>query len=319
MLEIIILSISLLCTIAVRQLAKKYRILDIPNQRSSHVTVTPRGGGIAIMIAFFAALLWNTYHHTVETPLFWALSAVLPIILISLADDIRQLPAKFRLLVQSVGALLAIIALGGISQIHLGFITLEGIWLNVPAFFFILWLTNLYNFLDGIDGYAGSEAVFVGIMGYWLFQNNMAEMLAVAALGFLVFNWHKASIFMGDVGSAPLGFIFAVFALNDASSEHFLGWVILLSLFWFDATVTLWRRHQNGEKLFTAHKKHMYQRLTQAGYGHHHVVLMGMGLNTVIAFMLWYSPSIYYGFVFLIVLILLWLVMKYIDRKKAFS
>jgi Fuc2NAc and GlcNAc transferase len=124
---------------------------------------------------------------------------------------------------------------------------------------------------------------------------------------------------MGDVGSASLGFIFAILLLNDAGNPNFLAWVILLSLFWFDATVTLLRRFENQEKLSQAHKKHMYQRLHQAGWSHQQVLLGSIVFNLLLLIGLWFSEKEYYLYLLGSILLILWLVLKYIDRKKAFE
>lgn len=306
-------------TYAVRWYALQRSIVDIPNERSSHTTATPRGGGVAVVVSFFAGLVWLWLDGGMEDGVLFALLSVLPIVIVSLIDDMVSLSARVRMGVQTFSAVLALVALGGVNALHLGFFELEGLWINFFAFLAIVWMTNLYNFLDGIDGYAGSEAVFAGAGAYLLFGSEAGLLIAAAALGFLLFNWHKASIFMGDVGSAPLGFVFAVLALHDASEPSFLGWVTLLSLFWFDATVTLLRRFKKGEKLSQAHKKHMYQRLHQAGFPHDRVVLMGMGLNGVLLLALWIFPPPYYGVVFCASLLLLWAALKYVDSKKAFS
>jgi len=143
--------------------------------------------------------------------------------------------------------------------------------------------------------------------------------LGLSVAGFLLFNWHKASIFMGDVGSAPLGFIFAVFMLYDSSSQNFVVWLILLSLFWFDATYTLLRRALNHEKLSQAHKKHLYQRLNQAGFTHDKVVLIALAFNLVLLVLLYLLPESLYFYLFLFVLVLLYGLTKVVDRLKAFS
>jgi len=148
----------------------------------------------------------------------------------------------------------------------------------------IVWFINLYNFLDGIDGYAGSEAIFLSIAAFMLFGGNHFLVLAVAVLGFLVWNWHKAKIFMGDVGSTLLGYNIAIFTLYYANQEssNFWIWIILFGVFWLDATFTLFRRYLNGEKLSQAHKKHLYQKLTQMGWAHDRVVVFAILINLLL-------------------------------------
>jgi Fuc2NAc and GlcNAc transferase len=319
MIALIVFMSAVLLTWVIRGIARKRGVMDIPNARSSHTVATPRGGGLAIILAFFPVLAYLYAIRVIEAPLFFALLCALPIVVVSLIDDIVTLSARVRFGVQILSAAAALYALGGPVEMNFGLFRLEGIGAYLVAFLMIVWYTNLYNFLDGIDGYAGSEAVFAGLAGYMLFGSETGLLLAAATAGFLVFNWHKASIFMGDVGSAPLGFLFAVLALHDAASPAFLGWVVLLSLFWFDATVTLWRRWRNRERLSQAHRKHGYQRLTQSGVPHDRVVMMGMGLNTVLFAMLCLAGPDVYWVVFLAAVALLWFAMKYVDRKKAFS
>jgi len=306
-------------TLLIRYIANKKELLDHPNERSSHTIPTPKGGGLAIMIAFYAGLAWLDIQDYIGSELFFALLSALPVIIISLLDDIYHLSAKIRLGVQFGSAAAALYFLGGMELLSLGSLSLSGNWLNLLALFGIVWMTNLYNFLDGIDGYAGSEALFAGAAAYLLFGSETALLVAAAAAGFLLLNWHKAFIFMGDVGSAPLGFIFAVLMLYDAATPYFLGWMMLLSLFWFDATLTLLRRMKRGEKLSKPHKKHAYQRLNQAGFSHDKVVLLAMGLNLLILTALYFTPENGYLYLFLALMVLLYSLTKRIDSKKAFD
>ena len=183
----------------------------------------------------------------------------------------------------------------------------------------IIWFINLYNFLDGINGYAGSEAVFLALAGFVLFGGNHFLVLGVAVLGFLYWNWNKAKIFMGDVGSTLLGYNIAIFTIYYANEEatNFWIWIILFGLFWFDATLTLVRRKRNKEKLSQAHKKHAYQRLTQSGWSHFKVTNYSIGINLILFAIVYFVSNIFIAFVF--ALILLILTMKFVDSKKAFE
>ncbi|MGB5964826.1 MAG: glycosyltransferase family 4 protein [Sulfurimonadaceae bacterium] len=312
-------SVTIILTLTIRYYAHHKDLLDHPNDRSSHLTPTPKGGGLAIMITFYSALTYLYLQTQVDAKLFFALLSALPVIIVSLIDDIYPLSAKIRFSVQLVSAVSALYFLGGVDTFNLSAFALSGIWLNLIALLGIIWMTNLYNFLDGIDGYAGSEALFVALAAYLLFGSESALLIAAATAGFLLFNWHKASIFMGDVGSAPLGFIFAIFILYDASTPHFLGWLMLLSLFWFDATLTLLRRARRREKLSQAHKKHAYQRLNQAGFSHDRVVLFAMGINILTLIALYFTPQSSYLYLFFVLLVVLYSLTKFIDTKKAFD
>jgi len=317
--SITVLISSIVLTYLLRAFAHKKQIIDIPNERSSHILPTPKGGGLAIITVFLVVNIYLYMNFQINSSLFWALICVLPITAVSILDDIFTLPAKIRFLVQLLSSLLALYMLGGVDSVNLGCCIIEGVWINVIAVISMLWLTNLYNFLDGLDGYAASEAVFVGLSVFLLFHNDVGLYLALASLGFLLFNWPKASFFMGDVGSASIGFIFAVLLLNDAGNPDFLAWVILLSLFWFDATVTLIRRFKNKEKLSQAHKKHMYQRLHQAGWSHQKVLLGSITFNLLLLIGLWLSKVEYYLYLLGSILLILWFILKYIDRQKGFE
>jgi len=193
---------------------------------------------------------------------------------------------------------------------------LSGYWLNIIALISIVWLTNLYNFLDGIDGYAGSQTVIVGL-GLFLFSSNpLGLVLVVGSLGFLLFNWDKATIFMGDVGSATLGFIIAIFIFSDIGTGNIYIWLITLSLFWIDATATLIRRYIAGESISLAHRKHAYQRLVQAGWTHSRVVIFATVFNLFFLFFLTILDS---RIVFFINIIVILFFLYLVERKKSFQ
>lgn len=306
--------LSVVLTYAIKLYATHKAVLDIPNERSSHSRPTPRGGGLAIVVVFYIGLLY--LKESIDSPLFYALLCAIPIALISLLDDIFTLSSKIRFFIQSASAVIALYFLGGISSIDLIVFEVQGLWLNVIAFLAIVWLTNLYNFLDGIDGYAGSEAVMVGLGLFLFFHNPLGLVIVAASLGFLLFNWHEASIFMGDIGSATLGFIFAVFVFSDTSHGSIYIWLILLSLFWFDATLTLIRRYRNGEPITKAHKKHAYQRLIQSGWSHDKVVWFALAFNLIFFVLLYFVENVL--IVFLLNIIVLYTIVKLIDTKKSF-
>jgi Fuc2NAc and GlcNAc transferase len=320
MIYIALFLLSFVLTYFIKNYAIKKSLVAEVNERSSHTTPTPHGGGIAIAITWFVGLTYLFLTQGIDVHLYSALMVGVLISVVSYFDDLFELSAKVRLFTQASVALLGLCFLGGFEQINLFFFTIENQLLtNVFAFFMIVWFINLYNFLDGIDGYAGSEAVFLGVAGFLLFGGGHFLVLVAAVLGFLVWNWHRAKIFMGDVGSTLLGYnvaIFTVFYANEASLNFWI-WIILFGLFWFDATLTLFRRYKDGEKLSQAHKKHAYQRLTQAGYAHDKVVLLSVGVNMVLFCLIYFFEPVW--FVFLVALVMLYGVMKYVDSKKAFS
>jgi Fuc2NAc and GlcNAc transferase len=290
------------------------------NERSSHTTPTPHGGGIALCITWFIGLVYLYFMGQIESNLFYALLFGAVISIVSFFDDIYELSPKLRLIIQATVAIGGLYFLGGFETLTFGIFDIQNpIFTNIFAFFMIIWFINLYNFLDGINGYAGSEAVFLALAGFVLFGGNHFLVLTVAVLGFLYWNWNKAKIFMGDVGSTLLGYNIAIFTIYYANQEatNFWLWIILFGLFWFDATLTLIRRKLNKEKLSQAHKKHAYQRLTQSGWSHFKVTNYSISINLILFGIIYFVSNIFIAFVF--ALILLILTMKFVDSKKAFE
>ena len=319
MIYIVTFLVSLTLTYFIKNYAIKKSLVDIPNDRSSHTTPTPHGGGIAIAITWFIGLSYLFYINDIDSSLYLALMVGVIISVVSYFDDLFELSAKLRLSVQALVAFLGLYFLGGFESFDFGLFSVENqFFTNIFAFLMIIWFINLYNFLDGIDGYAGSEATFLSIAAFILFGGSHFLVLAVAVLGFLVWNWYKAKIFMGDVGSTLLGYnvaIFTIYYANQESSNLWI-WIILFGIFWFDATLTLFRRYKNGERLSQAHKKHAYQRLTQSSLTHDRVVMFSILLNIVLFGLVYFIPNIFIAFS--ISLVVLYAIIKYIDKKKAF-
>ncbi|PZP13070.1 MAG: glycosyl transferase [Aliarcobacter butzleri] len=319
MIYIILLLISFLLTYFIKIFMIKKSLIASVNERSSHTVPTPHGGGIAIAITWFIGLFYLYFIGQIETNLFYALLFGAVISIVSFFDDIYELSPKLRLIIQAIVAIGGLYFLGGFETLTFGIFDIQNsIFTNIFAFFMIIWFINLYNFLDGINGYAGSEAVFLSIAGFILFGGNHFLVLAVAVLGFLYWNWNKAKIFMGDVGSTLLGYNVAIFTIYYANQEptNFWIWIILFSVYWFDATLTLIRRKLNKERLSQAHKKHAYQRLTQAGWSHYKVTNYSIWLNILLFAIVYFISNIFVAF--LLAFIVLVLVMKFIDNKKAF-
>ena len=320
MIYIILFLISFSLTYFIKNYMIKKSLVASVNERSSHTTPTPHGGGIALAITWFAGLVYLYFMGEIEASLFYALLFGAVISIVSFFDDIYELSPKLRLIVQSLVAIIGIVAIGGLNQIDLGFFIIENqIITNIFAFFMIVWFINLYNFLDGINGYAGSEAVFLALAGFVLFGGSHFAVLAVAVLGFLFWNYNKAKIFMGDVGSTLLGYNVAIFTLYYANQEsnNLWIWIILFGVFWFDATLTILRRKRNGEQISQAHKKHAYQRLTQSGWSHYKVTNYSIGLNLVLFTIVYFVSNIFVAF--LLALVVLFISMKFVDGKKAFE
>lgn len=314
MIYIVLFLISFALTYFIKNYAIKKSLVDIPNDRSSHSVPTPHGGGIAMAIAWFAGLSYLFYTDGIDSSLYYALMVGVVISVVSYLDDLYELSPKVRLITQSAVAVGGLVALGGLGSLDFGLFSIGNqIITNIFAFFLIIWFINLYNFLDGIDGYAGSEAIFLGVAGFLLFGGSHFLVLVAAVLGFLVWNWHKAKIFMGDVGSTLLGYNVAIFTIYYANidSLNLWVWIILFGLFWFDATLTLFRRYKNGEKLSKAHKKHAYQRLNQSGWAHNKVVLYSIGVNVLLFSLVYFITNVFVSFV--LSLLFLYGVMRYVD------
>ena len=290
------------------------------NERSSHTVPTPHGGGIAIALTWLVGLLYLHYTSAIDTTLFRALAIGFGIAAVSFVDDLHELSPKIRLLAQTAVAAGGLYALGGLHGITFGLFEItDPIATNLFAFLLIVWYINLYNFLDGINGYAGAEAVFLSVAGWFLFGGAHFIVLGVAVLGFLYWNWNRAKIFMGDVGSTLLGYTVAIFTLYyaDIESENLWIWIILFAPFWFDATLTLIRRKRNGEKLSQAHKKHAYQRLTQAGWSHYKTTNALCLVNITILILVFLIPN--KVAVLVLTILLLSAIMYYIETQKPFE
>jgi Fuc2NAc and GlcNAc transferase len=318
MIYLIALLTSIGLTYLVRQLALKKNIIDKPNERSSHTVPTPRGGGLAIVLVWFGSLIFLFIQQKIEASLFFALLSGLVLAVVSFLDDIFDLKPIIRILAQAFSALGALYFL--LPHFNHTFV----VWiLNFLFFIGIIWFINLFNFLDGIDGYASQEAILVAAGILLLSGNPIPGMLIAAVAGFLVWNRPKALIFMGDVGSTQLGFVLVVLGIyfHNSGDISILSWLVLTSLFWFDATFTLYRRWRNKEQLSKAHKKHAYQRLTQGGWSHLKVDLWAMGLNLLfIAGVYLTRQHVTYQWVLLVVVvILLFTVNHRIDSIFPFS
>ncbi|KLE04700.1 glycosyl transferase [Aliarcobacter butzleri L353] len=320
MIYIVLVLISFFLTYFIKNYMIKKSFVASVNERSSHTVPTPHGGGIAIAITWFIGLFYLYFIGQIENNLFYALLFGAVISIVSFFDDIYELSPKVRLIIQAIVAIGGLYFLGGFETLTFGIFDIQNsIFTNIFAFFMIIWFINLYNFLDGINGYAGSEALFLAVAGFILFGGNHFLVLAVAVLGFLYWNWNKAKIFMGDVGSTLLGYNVAIFTIYYANQEptNFWIWIILFGVYWFDATLTLIRRKLNKERLSLAHKKHAYQRLTQAGWSHYKVTNYSIGLNILLFAIVYFVPNIIISIILSLILIIF--AMKFIDSKKAFE
>lgn len=283
--------------------------LDWPNERSLHVVPTPRIGGlgIAVGVALALALQWPSGLALLIWP-------ALALVGISLADDYLNLPARWRLLVHLAAAIWVVLMLRAGP--------VEG----AVALFALVWMSNLYNFMDGADGLAGGMALFgfgclavlAGVAGDTELA-ALSAMVAAAALGFLVFNFPPARLFMGDAGSVPLGFL--------AAGVGLIGWqrglwswalpLLIFSPFIVDASVTLIKRGLRGERVWLAHREHYYQRLVRMGWSHRRLALSEYALMVAVAASAWWltkNPQ-WQGVVILVWCVFYVMGMAVIDRR----
>jgi FlaA1/EpsC-like NDP-sugar epimerase/UDP-N-acetylmuramyl pentapeptide phosphotransferase/UDP-N-acetylglucosamine-1-phosphate transferase len=281
---------AVLLTALVRRFLVKRRMLDVPNGRSSHAEPKPRGGGIGIVAALLAAVLLFVWTGATPGSLGWALLVGgATVAAVGLADDRFHVPARVRLLVHFLAAGWALWQLGGIGTLHLGRLTWAWGWTGqLLALGGLVWMINLYNFMDGIDGLAGLEALCAGGLGALLLAASglgghalVAAVLAGASAGFLVWNWPPAKIFMGDAGSGFLGFVFGVLILSSAKEQPSLlwPWLILLSAFLVDSTWTLLRRLVSGARWYEAHCSHAYQHAAREWRSHGKVTATVAAVN----------------------------------------
>ncbi|RJX77752.1 glycosyltransferase family 4 protein [Pseudomonas sp. LS-2] len=291
-LAVAVVGISFALTYWLRRYALHKSLLDIPNGRSSHSVPTPRGGGVAIVVSYLAALVFLFVDDALSTPLFLALlGSGLVIAALGFLDDHGHVAARWRLLGHFIAAVWALIWLGGLPPVAMFGSLLDIGWLgHVLAVFYLVWLLNLYNFMDGIDGIASVEAVCVCLSAALIYALSgfyeliwLPLLLVAAVLGFLFWNFPPARIFMGDAGSGFLGIILGVLSLQAAwiSSQFLWSWLILLGVFIVDATVTLIRRLVRGDKVYEAHRSHAYQFASRR-YGRHLPVTSAVGVINLV-------------------------------------
>ena len=292
-----VLAISAALTGVARRLALSRGVLDVPNARSSHEAPTPRGGGIAIVVTFVVASFALALFGLIPADLFGALTGGgLAVALVGYFDDRKPLPARVRLAIHLISAAWAVYMLAGLPPIQWGSTPIRlGLWGDVLAVFAIAWILNFFNFMDGIDGIAASEAVFVAASGAglcWIAGVDAGVgyaslILAAASLGFLLWNWPPARVFMGDVGSGYLGYVLGVLAVvaNRESPAAVWVWLILGGVFFVDSAVTLGRRLSRGDRVYEAHRTHAYQWLARRWKSHKSVTMAVIAVN-----LLWLLP-----------------------------
>lgn len=285
-----------------RAVAIRRRLFDLPNDRSSHRLPTPRLGGLAfvpIWLAAAAGMAWQRGALTILLLVF--LGGALGLYFVSLIDDLKSVPTRWRFTVHFAIAIALIVAAERAWPGLLGSTAVDRSVMTVGLVLWIVGLINAYNFMDGIDGIAGAQAVIAGGGWAWIgfaagapLAAMLAGSAAAAALGFLTLNWPPAKIFMGDAGSTVFGLTFAAMPLLlvvEERAAHELPRTLALGIllvwpFVADASFTFLRRLKNRENVFCAHRSHLYQRLVVAGRSHTEITLLYAGLalsGTVIA------------------------------------
>lgn len=296
-----ILLIALMTSVALTSLLRRYAVasnlLDIPNARSSHLIPTPRGGGLAIVVVFLSGMAAFAAVGLPAAKAAWVFCGVGAwVAVVGFFDDRSHIPVHQRLSAHFLAAVLGLYGLGGIPPLWVFGHAIDLGWAGqIIGVFYLVWLLNLYNFMDGIDGLAGIEAMTVCLGGIVLYlsgsensgQHWMLALLALAVAGFMVWNFPPARIFMGDTGSGFLGIVLGLFSIQAASvaPQYFWSWLILLGVFIVDATWTLIRRFLSGEKVYEAHRNHAYQYASRYYGGHKPVTLAIAVIN-----LCWLTP-----------------------------
>jgi UDP-N-acetylmuramyl pentapeptide phosphotransferase/UDP-N-acetylglucosamine-1-phosphate transferase len=269
-----------ICLLVLSWLLRRGRLpMDHPNERSLHMTPTPRIGGLGIMAGVGVASLWLAGSGLLQ-PVLPVVLAAFALAAVSVLDDVRGLPVALRFLAHFVAAVACLLALG-----------LSG-WALLVGTLAVVWVTNLYNFMDGSDGLAGGMAA-IGFgalaLAAWLGDAPglavFCAAIAAAALAFLRFNFPPARVFMGDAGSIPLGFMAATLGIVGAM-QHVWPWLfplLVFSPFIVDASVTLARRGLRGEKIWRAHRSHYYQRVVLLGASHRQLAVAAYALMLAMA------------------------------------
>jgi UDP-N-acetylmuramyl pentapeptide phosphotransferase/UDP-N-acetylglucosamine-1-phosphate transferase len=304
-LDVFTLGMVLVSAAALTGMMRKYAInrslLDLSNPRSSHSIATPRGGGVSIVVTFTAALVFLFCLGRVPSHYFVALlGGGLLVSGIGFWDDHGHISARWRIIIHFAAASWALGWLGSMPPIPVGDVTWSLGWIgDALGVVLLVWFLNLYNFMDGIDGLATVETLCVAGGAAVILLFHGAEetpvwlgLLVASSLGFLMWNWPPAKIFMGDVGSGFLGYSLGVFAIVTASSGELpiWTWFILLGVFLVDATVTLLRRMLSGARWYEAHRSHAYQHAARSWHSHSKVTLSVLGINV-----LWLLPLASYA------------------------
>jgi len=281
---------SIVVTGLLQKYALKHLLIDVPNERSSHLMPTPRGGGLSIVIPVLICIAVLFLTAQIEKDIAIALGiGCFFVASVGWIDDHQHIPANWRALLYGIAAVLAVYFIVGSDNYQSVFSHLPfGIMISFMIVIWVVWMTNLYNFMDGTDALAAIQTIctslLVGVI-FWLEgQYGLATVcfvISASSCGFLFWNWPPAKIFMGDVGSCSLGFCFGVLAVigEIQGSVPLTVVFILLSIFICDSTFTLLMRIFANEKWYQAHKSHAYQRLVQLGMSHKKLAIIIFFVN----------------------------------------
>ena len=266
----------------------RFGLLDTPVARSAHVAPKPLGGGAALAAPYFLCVIWFVASAAISESALAYLGCLF-IVVLGFSDDRWQLSSKVRLPVQFIVSLAAVRAIG-VDSVDFGFFSLsEPLTLSLLAVLSLVWLCNLTNFMDGIDGIAASQLLVTSLSCVVLLVGldaaagesgehdvvlTLSVVLAASAAGFLLWNWSPASLFMGDAGSGFIGFALGLLALESLVTQRMSvwSWVLLLGVFIADTAVTLLVRIIRGERWYEGHSQHAYQILSRRLNSHPRVV-----------------------------------------------
>lgn len=288
----VVVATSLISGVATRSLIpvlRRRKVLDRPNERSSHAVPTPRGGGIAVTATVLVAWFGFSAAGWVSSAIIAVVISAALIALVCWIDDVQGLSPVTRLMAQAVAVAIGLLALPEPANLPREWVAPIAFYVAVG--FIWLWWVNLYNFMDGIDGIAGSEAAAIagGLLLFTMLGNGADVSVALlsaavlgASLGFLVWNWSPAKIFLGDVGSVPLGYLTGFLLIGLAGAGRWKIAMILPLYFLADATITLGRRLVGGERVWEAHRQHFYQKAVIRGLDHATVVRRVIAANLLL-------------------------------------
>ncbi len=331
----LITAISFFLTGRVRRYCLQNGLIDHPSDRSSHATPTPRGGGLAIVIMVLLCIVALMWFGSLPLNLGGGmLAGCMLVVLVAWIDDHGDVAIRWRGVCYLAAPALSVYLIGGVDVTGLdsGFFASMGFVEDVLIILALSWLINLYNFMDGADGFAAMQSITASLIGGLFFWSSRQYDLALicfammaSCLGFLFWNWSPARIFMGDVGSCMLGFMFGMLMLagERTDSVPVSIWCILLALFIWDATLTLLKRLVLGECWYAAHRTFAFHRLMQMGMNHSTLALWALAFNVVIlwpmALVAYTMPSLstYMLIASVVIMMTVWSVIQLVYLKRA--